>query len=105
MIRDLILESFPILEQDDVRSTAMGQSGEDIQLSPAARKVFPYAVECKNQEKISLWSWWEQACSNAKSFQPLLFIKSNRKKPVVVVDAEYFFELLRNRDENQPEGN
>ena len=37
-IRDKILETFPDLEPDDVRSTTMGDTGEDIQLSPAARK-------------------------------------------------------------------
>ena len=38
-VRDKILKTFPELEPDDVRSTAMGQSGEDIQLSPRARKL------------------------------------------------------------------
>ena len=43
-IRDLILEKFQQLEEDDVRSTTMGDSGEDVLLSPAARKLFPFAV-------------------------------------------------------------
>ena len=51
-VRDLILETFKELEPDDVRSTTMGDSGEDILLSPAARKLFPFSVECKNQEKL-----------------------------------------------------
>ena len=56
-VRDLILETFKQLEEDDVRSTTMGDSGEDVLLSPvAARKLFPFSVECKNQEKLNIWS-------------------------------------------------
>ena len=54
-VRDILLETFTQLEEDDIKSTTMGESGEDIQLSPAARKLIPYAIECKNQEKINIW--------------------------------------------------
>ena len=30
----------------DILSTAMGQSGCDLYLSPAARTIFPFGVEC-----------------------------------------------------------
>ena len=50
-VRDLILEKFNTLEDDDVRSTTMGDSGEDVLLSPAARKLFPFSIECKNKKK------------------------------------------------------
>ena len=43
-VRDLLLENFPTLEADDVRSTSMGAGGEDVQLSPAARKLFKFSV-------------------------------------------------------------
>ena len=54
-VRDLILETFKQLEPDDVRSTTMGDSGEDVLLSPKARKLFPFSVECKNQEKLNIF--------------------------------------------------
>ena len=44
-IRDILLENFKELEPDDIKSTTMGESGEDIQLSPAARKLIPYSFE------------------------------------------------------------
>ena len=47
MTRDIILSTFTDLAPDDVRSTSMGSSGVDIQLSPAAAAVFPYSVECR----------------------------------------------------------
>ena len=57
-VRDLILEKFnKQLEPDDVRSITMGDSGEDILLSPAARRLFPFSVECKNQEKLNEMSY------------------------------------------------
>ena len=64
-VRDIILEKFDSLEPDDVRSITMGDSGEDILLSPAARRLFPFSVECKAQESLSIWSALEQAESNA----------------------------------------
>ena len=32
-VRDILLETFTQLEEDDIKSTTMGESGEDIQLS------------------------------------------------------------------------
>ena len=90
--RDLLLDIHPTLEPDDVRSTGMGQSGEDIQLSPAARKKIPFSIECKNRTTISVYAWYKQSKSNTpKGSEPILVIKQNRDKPLVVVDAEYFF--------------
>ena len=71
-VRDLILETFTELEPDDVRSTTMGDSGEDVLLSPAARKLFPFSVECKNQEKLNIWSSLEQAEDKCRTTHTLL---------------------------------
>ena len=99
-VRDLILESWTDLEEDDVRSTSMGAGGEDVQLSPAARRHFPYSVECKSVEKLNVWGAYEQAAANSGKHEPLLVMKKNRKKPLVVLDAEAFMELVRKADSN-----
>lgn len=52
-VRDVLLEAFPTLEPDDVKSTSMGAQGEDVQLSPAARKLMPIAVETKARNSIA----------------------------------------------------
>ena len=40
-VRDLLVEKYSkVLEEGDFKSTTMGESGIDIQLSPAARKKF-----------------------------------------------------------------
>ena len=44
----------------------MGESGRDIRLSPSAEKVVPFDIECKNTEKINIWSALEQAEKNTK---------------------------------------
>ena len=93
-IRDLILEKFDILEPDDVRSITMGDSGEDILLSPAARKVFPFSVECKNQEKLNIWSALEQAEENSGNHTPLDIFKRNRSKTYAVLEFNQLLELL-----------
>ena len=33
----------------------MGSQGEDIILGKQSRQIFPYSVECKNQEKVNVW--------------------------------------------------
>lgn len=92
-VRDAILASFPKLEADDVKSTGMGQGGEDVQLSPAARKLFPYSVECKRHKAFAVYGPYEQALANSLGFEPILVIQGDRKKPLVLVDLEHFMKL------------
>ena len=93
-VRDLILEKFQQLEKDDVHSTTMGDSGEDVLLSPAARKLFPFSIESKNQEKLNIWSSLEQAENNSGSHTPLLIFKRNRTKTYAVLEFDKLLELL-----------
>lgn len=91
LVRDMILSTFKKLHPDDVKSTSMGAQGEDVQLSPAARKLFPFSVECKAYKTFAIYTHYEQAKANCpKGSQPLLIIKGNHKKPLAVVDAEWF---------------
>ena len=97
-VRDLILEKFNSkLEPDDVRSITMGESGEDILLSPAARRVFPFSVECKSQEKLSIWSSLEQAAENSGDYPPVLIFKRNRSKTYVTIELEEFIKLINDK--------
>ena len=97
-VRDIILEKFDKLEPDDVRSITMGDSGEDILLSPAARRLFPFSVECKNQEKLNIWSSLEQAETNSGNHVPLLIFKRNRTKTYAVLEFDKLLELLNEQD-------
>ena len=93
-VRDVILEKFDKLEPDDVRSITMGDSGEDILLSPAARRLFPFSVECKNQEKINIWEALDQAEGNSGNHIPLVIFKRNRSKTYAVLEFEELLQLL-----------
>ena len=93
-VKDLLLETFNQLEPDDIRSAIMGESGEDIKLSPAARKLIPYSFECKNQEALNIWSSLEQAEENSGKHSPLVIFKRNRTKTYAVLEFNKLLELL-----------
>lgn len=97
-IRDLILGLFLELEPDDVRSTSMGASGEDVQLSPAARKKVPYQIECKNKARSQIHTYYDQAKQHG-STEPLVVVKQDRKETLAIVEAEHFFRILKELDE------
>ena len=99
-VRDLLLETFTELEPDDIRSTSMGVSGEDLQLSPAARKLIPFAIECKNQEKLNVWDSLKQAEENSGDYDPVLIFKRNRSKTYAVINIEKFIELINENNKS-----
>jgi len=90
------MEEFNIHE-DDIKTAVMGESGEDIKMARAAREKVPFSIECKNVEKLNVWAAYEQAKENSGKYEPLLVMKKNRKKPLVVMDADAFIELLKNK--------
>ena len=97
-IRDVLLEHFSEeLEPDDIRSQVMGMSGEDIVLSPAARRLIPYSFECKNQEKLNIWEALNQAEENSGVSAPVLIFKRNRSKTYVTIELEEFIKLINDK--------
>ena len=90
--RELLIEKLSIHEED-IESRSMGAGGEDLIMARAARETFPYSIECKNQEKVNLWESYKQADDNSGKYEPIVFIKRNNHKPLVVVDADYFISL------------
>ena len=81
------------LNEEDLESRPMGSQGEDIIMGRESREQFRYSIECKNQEAVNVWKAYEQAESICKGYEPLVVIKRNRSKPLVLVDAEYFVRL------------
>ena len=96
LLRDKLREMFitnwtkmPKLKKDDIKSQTMGMTGEDIILSPAARKIIPYSFECKNVEKLNIWSTLDQAETNAPdNVTPIAIIKRNHSKVYVVIEFD-----------------
>ena len=98
-VRELLIELLKV-DPEDIESRSMGASGEDLIMAKAARNLFPYSIECKNQEKINVWSAYKQATDNCKCYIPLAVIKKNNHKPLAVVDLETFILLNRKDDDN-----
>ena len=92
--RELLIEKLDI-DPEDIESRSMGAGGEDLIMSKAARTKFPYSIECKNQERMNIWSAWEQANGNKGIYEPLVVIKKNGVRPLVVLDAENFLEMIK----------
>ena len=90
----LLIEKLDI-DPEDIESRSMGAGGEDLIMSKAARTKFPYSIECKNQEKLNIWAAWEQANGNKGVYEPLVVIKKNGVRPLVVLDAENFLEMIK----------
>ena len=90
--RDLLIEKLDI-HPEDIESRSMGAGGEDLIMARAARQRFPYSIECKNQESINVWKSYGQAQENSKDYEPVVVLKRNNTKPLVLVDAEYFVKL------------
>ena len=78
----------------------MGMTGEDIVLSPQARKAIPYSFECKNVERLQFWSAVEQAEANCKNgLTPAIVVKKNRRNPMIAIPLEKFIKLIKERNE------
>ena len=90
--RDLLIEKLNV-HPEDIESRSMGAGGEDLIMARAARKKFPYSIECKNQEAVNVWKSYEQAKENSGDYEPIVDLKRNNTKPLVLVDADYFVRL------------
>lgn len=95
-VRDKILDTFPHLELDDVRSTSMGAGGEDILLSPLARKSMPWSIECKSKAKFAGYTILDQA-DGQNDYPPLAVVKANQRKPIVMCYLDDFLELAKEK--------
>ena len=93
--RDLLIEKLDI-HPEDVESRSMGAGGEDLIMARAAREKFPFSIEAKNQEKLNIWEAYKQASENSGNYEPLVVLKRNNHKPLVLIDAESFVKLIKN---------
>ena len=93
-MRDILIEKLGV-HPEDIESRGMGSQGEDLIMARAAREKFPLSIECKNQEAVNVWKSYEQAAENSGEYEPVVVIKRNQSKPLVVIDAEYFVSMFK----------
>ena len=80
------------LPDSDVKSLPMGSQGADVWLSRNARECFPFSIECKAQENISIWAAYEQAKGHGEN--PLVVFKRNRSEVLCVLSFEDLLKIL-----------
>lgn len=87
-----------ILHKDDIKPQLMGQSGTDVILSPSAKNLIAFDIECKNVEKLvgaALTSAIEQCESNTEEGRiPLLVFKKNQEPERVILRLDHLLELI-----------
>ena len=93
-MRDLLIQKLDV-HPEDIESRSMGSQGEDLIMARAAREKFPLSIECKNQESVNVWKSYQQAAENSGEYEPIVVIKRNQSKPLVVIDAEYFVSMFK----------
>jgi len=77
-----------------IQSREMGQSGVDVKLIGEAQNAYPFSIECKNTETWSLPATIKQAKTNEKQGTAWqIFLARNRVSPIMVMDAETWFEI------------
>ena len=91
-IVDKIKDMFFLYDMD-VKSVPSGQQGEDIWLSSFIREKLPISIEAKSRAKLMVYDFYDQAERNSGDYEPVVVLKADRKKPLVLVDFEYFLGL------------
>lgn len=98
-IRDILLEDSYTLEPDDIRSTTMGDSGEDILLSPKARKAYPWNIEVKRRKKFAMSTYMKQAIGHG-DYEPVLFFREDRGQWYACITIDHLLKLNRGKGSN-----
>lgn len=95
-LREGLLAIAPSLLADDIRVTPSGVTGEDLWLSPRAQEMFPFAIECKNVEKLNIWDAIKQSREHAKKSgrTPLVAFTKNHEEMQVAMSLKVFLSLL-----------
>lgn len=93
-LRRAILERFSDLQPDDIIMTPTSVGGEDLHLSPAARKHWPLCTEVKCQEKLNIWAAIEQAIANSTDHDPAVVFKRNHHPLWVAVPLDTMLEIV-----------
>ena len=80
----------------DKKASRMPLSGAMKHLPADIYTSLPIHIECKNQERIKLYEWWDLTRSKAMMpKEPVLIVKSNNRPILAVITIEYLLNLLK----------
>ena len=55
-----------------------------------------FRIECKNQEKVRFWEWWQQARGQGSAVKPPVLIISGNHRPILaVMDITDWLDLVK----------
>ena len=94
--KDLLLGYAKSLTHNDIFLPATSQSGADLKLSEAALKIYPFAMEMKNTEKVNIWAAINQAKNHAKTtnLKPLVLFRRNHSEIYATLSFKDLLEIL-----------
>lgn len=87
-----------------IHSREMGQHGTDIILRGEIRKKFPFDIECKCCESLSIPDWVRQARTNKKENRDWLVVFKKQtigSEPLVLMDWDAFEKIVVRGLENE----
>jgi hypothetical protein len=97
-VRDALREIGALyeLEPDDIKSTSMGVTGVDVILTPAARKIFNFDIECKQVEALNVFTTFKKHFLKyvSRPTIKLLFHGKNKEMTQVTMEFEQFMGLV-----------
>lgn len=84
----------------DKGARRMPRSGAIDGLAGDVRSALPYSLECKCQERVQLWEWFDQARAQARMGRPPVLAISGDNRPVLVVcELDTFLDLEKVRQD------
>lgn len=90
-----LIENTLELPSGNIWVTPSGVTGADVILSQAVESHFPFAIECKNQESLNIWSALEQAAGHSERLPGALFFKRNRSELYVAMKAKDLLQIFK----------
>jgi hypothetical protein len=96
------LTGIPYNQQDDnclIHGREMGQAGVDVVLRGKARRMFPFDIECKSTEQLSLISTIHQAQQNTAEDRHWMIVHKCKALPIPIAIMSWeTFEAIWNGD-------
>ena len=84
----------------DKNAKRMVLSGGDWAFRGDINTILPFTFECKSQEKMKFWEWWQQAEDQAKPMKPPVLVHSSNYRPIIVsMKIETFLDILKEQVE------
>lgn len=83
-----------MLRRKGIKASRMPLSGAMTHFKSDIYAAIPWSIECKHQETISFWKWWEQAQRDAGMKEPLLLFRSNHRPGIALMKMETWANLV-----------